>query len=363
MRTFGDLAIDNDDVPPEQRYRLVVTAADVTTGQLVRLPWDYRRIYGLDPDEQQVADAVRASMSIPFFFKTAKLTSAAGLTSTLVDGGMLSNFPIDSFDRRDGKLPRWPTFGVTLLPNLPQGNDKVIPALAPVHWLFGGPPLIEALITTMIVGRDQAYLNQPWVDSRAIRVDSSKVGFLDFNIRPTQMQELYQSGHNAAEEFLESWNWDEYLERFRRRRAILPCLDLEFGFYAVDPGADGRQRVGPGAQLGRGVGVLVQPGEFLRGFFGAAEHHLGQHDLVDQAGGERGFAEERLGQPGGLLVRRPRQPQLHDLQGGVRDRHADRDFVGLNVVRVGGHPVITDDNRNAPIAMAWPVQAITTGFG
>ncbi|WP_428342326.1 patatin-like phospholipase family protein [Mycobacterium sp.] len=216
VRTFGDLAIKNDNVPPEQRYRLVVTASDVTSGQLVRLPWDYRRIYGLDPDEQLVADAVRSSMSIPFFFKTTKLTSAEGLSSTLVDGGMLSNFPIDSFDRRDGKLPRWPTFGVTLLPNLPQGNDKVIPALAPVNWLFGGPPLIEALITTMIVGRDQAYLNQPWVSSRAIRVDSSKVGFLDFNIGDKQKKELYQSGYQAAQEFLSDWNWDEYVERFRR---------------------------------------------------------------------------------------------------------------------------------------------------
>ena len=216
VRTFGDLAIDAPNMAPERRYRLVVTAADVTTGQLVRLPWDYRRIYGLDPDEQLVADAVRASMSIPFFFKTTKLTSTNGLTSTLVDGGMLSNFPIDSFDRRDGKLPRWPTFGVTLLPNLPQGNDKVIPALAPVNWLFGGPPLIEALITTMIVGRDQAYLNQPWVDSRTMRVDSSKVGFLDFNIGDKQKQELYQTGYNAAIEFLSTWNWDEYLERFRR---------------------------------------------------------------------------------------------------------------------------------------------------
>jgi NTE family protein len=216
VHTFGDLAIDAPHLPREQRYRLVVTAADVTTGQLVRFPWDYRRLYGLDPDEQPVADAVRASMSIPFFFRTTKLTSASGLTSTLVDGGMLSNFPIDSFDRRDGRLPRWPTFGVTLLPNLPQGNDKVIPALAPVNWLFGGPPLIEALITTMIVGRDQAYLNQPWVDSRAIRVDSSKVGFLDFGIKDKQKQELYQNGYNEAIDFLSAWNWDEYLERFRR---------------------------------------------------------------------------------------------------------------------------------------------------
>ena len=216
VRTFGDLDLDDQNLPPAQRYRLVGTASAGTTGQLVRLPWDYRRLYGLEPDEQEVADAVRASMSIPFFFRVAKLTSTSGLTSTLVDGGLLSNFPIDSFDRRDLKPPRWPTFGVTLLPNLPQGNDKVIPALAPVNWVLGGPPLIEELITTMIVGRDQAYLNQPWVSSRAIRVDSSNVGFLDFNIDTKQMQELYQNGYNAAVEFLNTWNWAEYLDHFRR---------------------------------------------------------------------------------------------------------------------------------------------------
>jgi NTE family protein len=216
VRTFGDLALDDDNLPSEQRYRLVVTVSDVTTGQLVRLPWDYHRLYGLDPDEQEVADAVRASMSIPFFFRVVKLTSASGMTSTLVDGGMLSNFPLDSFDRRDGKPPRWPTFGVTLLPNLPEGNDKVIPPLGLLNRLLGGPPLLEELITTMIVGRDQAYLNQPWVSARAIRVDSTEVSFLDFNLSPQQMQELYQRGYQAAETFLSTWNWKQYLERYRR---------------------------------------------------------------------------------------------------------------------------------------------------
>jgi NTE family protein len=215
VRTFGDLAFDDETLEPERRYRLVVTAADVTTGQLVQLPWDYRRIYGLDPDEQQVADAVRASMSIPFFYQTVKLTSASGLTSTLVDGGLLSNFPLDSFDRPDGRPPRWPTFGVTLLPNLPQGNDKVIPALAPLHWL-GGPTLLEDVITTMIVGHDQAYLNHPWVSALAIRVDSTDVGFLDFDISRQQMEALYQRGYQAAQAFLSTWNWTEYLQRFRR---------------------------------------------------------------------------------------------------------------------------------------------------
>lgn len=214
VHTFGDLAIDDDSLPAEQRYKLVVTVADVTTGQLVRLPWDYRRAYGLDPDEQSVADAVRASMSIPFFFRPVTLTSAGGLTSTLVDGGILSNFPIDSLDRTDRRRPRWPSFGVTVLPNLPEGNDKVIPALSPIR-LLGPPHLLESVITTVLVGRDQAYLSQPWVSARAIRVDSTDVGFLDFDISDNEIEALYAKGYVAAEKFLSSWDWDAYIERFR----------------------------------------------------------------------------------------------------------------------------------------------------
>lgn len=214
VSTFGDLAIDDAALPEEQRYRLVVTVADVTTGQLVRLPWDYRRVYGLDPDEQSVADAVRASMAIPFFFRPASLTSASGRTSTLVDGGVLSNFPIDSLDRTDGKAPRWPSFGVTVLPNLPDGNDKVIPALAALH-VLRPPHLLEDVITTALVGRDQAYLNQPWVSARAIRVDSTDVGFLDFDITDRQVEALYENGYEATERFLATWNWTAYLRRFR----------------------------------------------------------------------------------------------------------------------------------------------------
>ncbi|GAY17783.1 patatin-like phospholipase family protein [Mycobacterium sp. shizuoka-1] len=215
VSTFGDLRLDDDQLPDEQRYRLVVTAADVTTGQLVRLPWDYQRVYGLDPDEQPVADAVRASMSIPFFFRPVTLTSASGRESTLVDGGLLSNYPIESLDRPDGKQPRWPTFGVTLLPDLPENNHTVIPALAPLR-LFGGPSLLEDVITTILVGRDQAYLNLPWVSARTIRVDATEVGVLDFDIGQPEIDALYAEGYRAAERFLSTWNEREYLERFRR---------------------------------------------------------------------------------------------------------------------------------------------------
>jgi len=214
VHTFGDLAIHDDSLPPERRYKLVVTVADVTTGQLVRLPWDYRRVYGLDPDDQPVADAVRASMAIPFFFRPVTLTGSTGLRSTLVDGGILSNFPVDSLDRVDGHTPRWPSFGVTVLPNLPEGNDKVIPALAPLRML-GAPHLSEGVITTALVGRDQAYLNEPWVNARTIRVDSTDVGFLDFDISDNEIEALYAKGYAAAKKFLSTWDWHAYLKRFR----------------------------------------------------------------------------------------------------------------------------------------------------
>jgi NTE family protein len=214
VKTFGDLAIDDDELPRERRYKFVVTVADVTTGQLVRLPWDYRRLYGVDPDEQSVADAVRASISIPFIFRPVELPNTQGCTSTLVDGGLLSNFPLDTLDRTDGKAPRWPSFGVTVLPNLPQGNDKVIPALAPLR-LLGPPTLLESVITTVLVGHDQAYLNQPWVNARAIRVDSTDVGVLDFDISDREIEALYEEGYAAAEEFLSTWDWKAYKARYR----------------------------------------------------------------------------------------------------------------------------------------------------
>jgi NTE family protein len=215
VETFGDLRREDpqSSLPPEQQYTLVVMAADVTRGELVRLPWDYRDRYGLDPDRQRVADAVRASMSIPFFFEPVRLEGADGVSSTLVDGGVLTNFPIGTFDRTDGRTPRWPTFGVTLIPPLPVGNAKLFPGLGlfrrgPVH-------LLECLLTTMMVGHDQAQLRKPWVAARSIPIDTERVNVVDFDIDPTAQASLYEGGRGAAEAFLASWNWEEYLRRFR----------------------------------------------------------------------------------------------------------------------------------------------------
>ena len=213
VRTFGDLALDDPELPPEQRYRLVVTVADVTRGHLVRLPWDYQRLYGLDADEQPVADAVRASMAIPFFFRPVTITSTSGVTSTLIDGGLLSNFPMYSLDRIDGKPPRWPSFGITVTAQRPAEGDNE-PGLAPMIDLPGAPGLLEGLINTALLGHDQTYLSQPSVSARTIAVDSAGIGYLNFDITAEQRETLYANGYQGAQEFLSRWDWQAYLRRF-----------------------------------------------------------------------------------------------------------------------------------------------------
>ena len=216
VTSFGDLILDGDRLLEgrQRHYRLVVTVADVTAAQLVRLPWDYPRLYGLDSDEQLVADAVRASIAIPFFYRPVRLTGANGTTSTLVDGGVLSNFPIDTFDRPDRKPPRWPTFGITVLPKPTEGIGAVMPALKPLR-LFEQTALLESLLTTMLAGHDETHLSQPWVSARAIAVESNDVGVLDFDIPTARLEKLYDNGYAAAQAFLSTWDWPAYLDRFR----------------------------------------------------------------------------------------------------------------------------------------------------
>jgi len=205
VRTFADLRRDDagDDpalTAPDHRYRLVVMATDVTHGQLLRLPWDYHR-FGLDPDEQLVADAVRMSLSIPFYLEPCELRNpSTGDKATIVDGGVLSNFPIEIFDRTDGRTPRWPTFGVRLLPDLPEGLGDVVP-------FFGLPMLptirlLEQVVATALVGRDQTHLDRPGVRERTMIVDTSGTAITEFGIGARKKVELVERGRDAARDFL-----------------------------------------------------------------------------------------------------------------------------------------------------------------
>jgi len=207
VTTWGDLKIDDDELPPEQRYKLVVVVSDVSHGRELRLPWDYRSKLGVDPDTQSVADAVPASAGIPFFFRPHRLPAAkdfsAGNGYVLgTDGGMLSNYPIDIFDRPAGA--RWPTLGVKL-----SARQQVTTSV----WKSDANALqlATSLVSTMTDARDQLHVDDPYYSSRTIFIDTTGFSSTNFHLTTTDKLTLFTNGHNAAQQFLTTWDYQQWL--------------------------------------------------------------------------------------------------------------------------------------------------------
>jgi NTE family protein len=215
VRTFGDLKLSSEEDPgmslaDGHDYRLVVHTSDITREELVRLPWDYP-IYGYGADDQAVVRAVRASMSIPFFFEPVTFEAqaadvqtptpgggtitqhrAAG-TVTWVDGGMLRNFPIGAFDRADGKPPRWPTIGIklsSLQTDFPATRGSESALAVAIHCL-----------RTMMNEWD-AYAVDAATAGRTIFVDNGGLKATQFDLTPAQQDMLFLNGTSAATEFV-----------------------------------------------------------------------------------------------------------------------------------------------------------------
>ncbi|MGQ4599071.1 patatin-like phospholipase family protein [Nocardia sp. R6R-6] len=214
-RTFADFEYNDDErpLPPDKQYSLVVMASDISHGRLSRLPWQYDR-YGRDRGTQQVADAVRASMSIPFFYTPVQWNTTGGEKSWLVDGGLLSNFPIDVFDAPGGTEPRWPTLGIKLSakPDAAQGN---------VNKITNTISMGKAILNTLTGFYDRIHLDDPGVVARTIFVDTGKIKATDFDLSPADQDMLYKNGRAAATKFLDGtdtrppWNFSKYIATYR----------------------------------------------------------------------------------------------------------------------------------------------------
>lgn len=220
VETFAHLRCEPDRrsaLSSEQQFRLVVMASDLTERRLVRLPWDFPSRFGIDPNDFEVALAVRASMAIPFFFEPYRLEgsvkhpdgSVHRVRHLLVDGGMLSNFPVEVFDRPAGQRPRWPTFGIKLSARL-DDRDKALPK--DVH---GPVDQFVAMLATMTGFHDALYVDREDVQARTIFVDTFGVSATDFDLDRQTQQKLHDSGRRAADKFLETWDFAKYIATYR----------------------------------------------------------------------------------------------------------------------------------------------------
>ncbi|MCV7103092.1 patatin-like phospholipase family protein [Mycobacterium palustre] len=191
VHTFGDLRTGEES--EQFAWSLVVAASDLSRRRLVRIPWDLGS-YGIDPDGFPVARAVHASSAIPYVFEPVRVAGA-----TWVDGGLLSDFPVQLFDRPD---PRWPTFGIRL---------SARPGIPPTHPVRGPVSLGIAAIETLVSNQDNAYIDDPCTVRRTIFVPADEMSPIDFDITAEQRDALYQRGLRAGQQFLQTWDYADFL--------------------------------------------------------------------------------------------------------------------------------------------------------
>src|SRR3954454_8291025 len=218
VSTFADLKIDDDDGDDDvHAYRLQVVVSDISARKLLVLPRDAEDL-GLDPDKLEVALAVRMSMSIPIFFEPVRIQNpATNWEHVLVDGGMLSNFPVWLFDCDDE--PGWPTFGLLLVE--PDPKTPITARLpAPEHSPRGAKGVVQLLsgmVHTMMEAHDRMYIEKEQY-ARTIGIPTLGVGTTEFQITRERAIALYESGEKAGKSFLSTWDFDAYIAAFRSGR-------------------------------------------------------------------------------------------------------------------------------------------------
>jgi len=187
VRTFADLK--------DRELRII--ASDISRGTLLVLPKDLEE-YGYPAERLTVARAVRMSCSIPYFFDPAKVVHhPSKKVSYIVDGGLLSNFPVWLFDREH---PRWPTFGFRLVSET-EGKP---------HEIHGPISLFRAMFFTMMEAHDNRHIKEQ-DRLRTIQVPTTGVSVTDFHLSREKRQALYEAGRKAAEAFFGTWKYSNYL--------------------------------------------------------------------------------------------------------------------------------------------------------
>lgn len=182
LRTFADL-------PPNA---LRVIASDISNGEMVVLPDDLEK-YGIIPGSFSIARAIRMSCSIPYFFEPVKLRTEDG-ASILVDGGVLSNFPIWLFDKEDSLNAR-PVLGIKLS-HSHYNHEK--------HHIRNAVQLFAALFETMKDAHDARYISKRHVKN-IIFIPAEGVFSIEFHLTKEKKQELFQIGKDTAQQFFKRW--------------------------------------------------------------------------------------------------------------------------------------------------------------
>jgi NTE family protein len=220
--TFAD--VRRRDLPPRSElpeitdaayeratYRLHVITSDVTSGRMAILPDDlprYEDEHGtpLDKDSFPIVDAVRMSMSYPFLFAPVTLHQG-GRPYYMVDGGLLSNFPIWMFDSPNPKRPTW---GFRLHGGTNEQEGLPYRAIPRPLWAV---PLLKAMFSAATEAWDREHLEHV-VSARTVSIPTHDVKTTNFNLTSAEANGLYDWGEASARVFFKDEPQQTYLNSF-----------------------------------------------------------------------------------------------------------------------------------------------------
>ncbi|NCA86304.1 MAG: hypothetical protein EOM83_12140 [Clostridia bacterium] len=230
IRAVADLQRQFGQIPPSLKIRsgvdknidglnprFAVIAADLTTETKVEFP-RMASLYWEKPEEVNPAIFARASMSVPYFFQPLTITHCpegeqsllnwnelAGFngippkTAYFVDGGILSNFPMDIFHKQN-VVPRLPTFGVRL------GVDRDA-----ANKITGPGNLFGAMFNSIRHLHDYDFiLRNPDYKMLLEKIDIGDHNWLNFAMDEKSKIDLFVRGAQAAANFVRCFDWSKY---------------------------------------------------------------------------------------------------------------------------------------------------------
>lgn len=141
-----------------------------------------------------VAEAVRASMSIPLFFKAWKFSNKIPNDHLYVDGGVLLNFPIYAFAQNGVHIDH--TLGLHLDDLSGQRSIDRIKNCHPLHFT-------KSLFDTLLMAQVVDFNNDPAEKRVTIRIDDFGISATNFGLKKAQKEALIKAGSDAVKNHFE----------------------------------------------------------------------------------------------------------------------------------------------------------------
>jgi NTE family protein len=125
-------------------------------------------------------------------------------TARFVDGGMLSNFPINIFYNPKVITPRLPSFGIDLDDSDPADKEKNA-----TSWSLLG--YFGRMFNTIRYYYDKDFLLKNKVYEKGIgKVPLAEYNWLNFFLSDQDKIDMFVKGAQAATKFLKEFDWDAY---------------------------------------------------------------------------------------------------------------------------------------------------------